>query len=37
MSQRPSTRRPLPENAACMFQMVAAIVCFALIGVLLAL
>ena len=30
-------RRPLPENAEAMFQMVAAIVCFALIGVLLAL
>ena len=30
-------RRPLPDNAETMFQMVAAIVCFALIGVLLAL
>ncbi len=37
MSQRPSTRRPLDENAETMFQMVAAIVCFFLIGVLLAL
>lgn len=30
-------RRPLPENAETMFQMVAAIVCFSLIGVMLAL
>jgi hypothetical protein len=30
-------RRPLPDNAETMFQMVAAIVCFSLIGVLLAL
>lgn len=30
-------RRPLGENAETMFQMVAAIVCFCLIGVLLAL
>lgn len=37
MSQRPSTRRPLGENAETMFQMVAAIVCFVSIGVLLAL
>lgn len=37
MSQRPSTRRPLSDNAETMFQMVAAIVCFSLIGVLLAL
>ena len=37
MSQRPSTLRPLSENAETMFQMVAAIVCFCLIGVLLAL
>ena len=37
MSQRPSTRRPLGENAETMFQVVAAILCFAGIGVLLAL
>ena len=37
MSQRPSTLRPLGENAETMFQMVAAIVCFVSIGVLLAL
>ena len=30
-------RRPLDENAETMFQTVAAIACFALIGVLLAL
>ena len=30
-------RRPLGENAETMFQVVAAIVCFCLIGVLLAL
>lgn len=36
MPQRPSTR-PLGENAETMFQTVAAIVCFCLIGVLLAL
>jgi hypothetical protein len=32
-----SRRRPLPDNAETVFQMVAAIVCFSLIGVLLAL
>ena len=31
------SRRPLPENAETMFQAIAAIVCFTLIGVLLAL
>lgn len=30
-------RHPLPDNAETMFQMVAAIVCFSLIGVMLAL
>ena len=30
-------RRPLPDNAETMFQAIAAIVCFSLIGVLLAL